>query len=119
MTGDDIVYEIAQKYYRGNMTSASDKLLADFRKGYLGYCSLESPGMSQELKDVKKKIKNDKEKMEQIRIAKNLAEARSEYMKGRYDVSEKCYSDQFGDPIDRKLKKMVSLDLKQGDYEGW
>ena len=85
----------------------------------MGYCSLEAPGMFQELKDVKKKIKNDKEKMEQIRIAKNLAAARSEYMKGRYDISEKCYTDQYGDPIDRKLKKLVSLDLRQGDYEGW
>lgn len=119
MTGEDIVYEVAQKYYRGNMTSSSDKLLADFRKGYLGYCSLEAPGMSEELKVAKKKVKNDKEKREQMKIAHDLADQRSEYLRGRYDISQKTYTDKFGDPIIRKPKKSVSLDLKQGDYEGW
>lgn len=41
MTGDEIVYEIGQKFYKGNIISAADKLLGDFRKGLLGYGSLE------------------------------------------------------------------------------
>ena len=43
MTGEDIVYQIAEKYYKGNSISSADKLLGDFRKGLLGFSSLEAP----------------------------------------------------------------------------
>ena len=43
MTGEDIVYEFAEAAYMGNLISAADKILADFRKGFLGTSSLEAP----------------------------------------------------------------------------
>lgn len=41
--GDEILYDIATNMYQGNSVSAADKLLGDFRKGYLGGGSLEVP----------------------------------------------------------------------------
>ena len=37
------MYEIAKKMYGGNEISAADKLLGDFRRGFMGLCSLEVP----------------------------------------------------------------------------
>lgn len=42
MTGDEIVYKVADDVYHGNQISAADKILGDFRKGFMGYCSLEA-----------------------------------------------------------------------------
>ena len=42
-TGEEVVYEIADKFYKGNSISAADKLLGDFRKGHFGIASLEAP----------------------------------------------------------------------------
>ena len=43
MTGEEIVYEVAEKFYKGNTVSSADKLLGDFRRGFLGSSSLEAP----------------------------------------------------------------------------
>ena len=43
MSGDEIVFEVAKKLYKGNSISAADRLLSDFRKGFLGFGSLEAP----------------------------------------------------------------------------
>eukprot|EP00600_Ochromonadales_sp_CCMP1393_P008839 CAMPEP_0174955012 /NCGR_PEP_ID=MMETSP0004_2-20121128/748_1 /TAXON_ID=420556 /ORGANISM="Ochromonas sp., Strain CCMP1393" /LENGTH=380 /DNA_ID=CAMNT_0016202899 /DNA_START=169 /DNA_END=1312 /DNA_ORIENTATION=+ len=45
MNGEEILYEIANKVYRGNTISAADKILGDFRKGLLKYGSLEAPDL--------------------------------------------------------------------------
>lgn len=37
------MFEVAKKFYKGNSISAADKLLSDFRKGFLGFGSLECP----------------------------------------------------------------------------
>jgi ribosome biogenesis GTPase A len=42
MTGEEAVFEVADTMYGGNMISAADKLLGDFRKGYLGNSALEA-----------------------------------------------------------------------------
>ena len=42
-TGEAYLYEIAQVIYRGNMYSAADRVIADFRKGYFGNIALEYP----------------------------------------------------------------------------
>jgi hypothetical protein len=55
LSGDEIVFEVARKLYKGNAISASDKLLSDFRKGFLGFGSLEAPMDGQ-----KWPIQNDK-----------------------------------------------------------
>jgi ribosome biogenesis GTPase A len=41
-TGEEIVYQLSESSYHGNLISASDKLLGDFRRGFLGSCSLEN-----------------------------------------------------------------------------
>jgi len=43
LSGEDIVLQVADKYFHGNATSAADRLLGDFRKGHYGLCSLEAP----------------------------------------------------------------------------
>lgn len=43
MSGEEVVYAVAEKYYKGNSVSAADKLLGDFRKGFMGFGSLEAP----------------------------------------------------------------------------
>ena len=42
-SGEEVIDRIAQTQYRGNAVSAADKVLGDFRKGYLGGGSLEAP----------------------------------------------------------------------------
>lgn len=42
MSGEEIVYEVAERMYQGNTVSAADKLLGDFRKLMLGFGSLEA-----------------------------------------------------------------------------
>jgi ribosome biogenesis GTPase A len=41
LAGDQIVQHLAQKQCKGNVTAAADRLLSDFRKGALGFGSLE------------------------------------------------------------------------------
>ena len=43
MTGEEIVYQVAEQFYNGNTVSSADKLLGDFRRGFLGSSSLEAP----------------------------------------------------------------------------
>eukprot|EP01032_Pedospumella_encystans_P008792 gene8792-10401_t len=46
MSGDEIIYKVADIVYQGNQISAADKILGDFRKGLLGFCSLEAADLS-------------------------------------------------------------------------
>ena len=41
MTGETIIYKIADDMYHGNLISAADKLLGDYRRGFFGKTSLE------------------------------------------------------------------------------
>jgi hypothetical protein len=41
-TGEEIVHKLAEFKYKDNDISAADKLLGDFRKGFMGFSSLES-----------------------------------------------------------------------------
>jgi hypothetical protein len=43
MTGESFLVALAQKFYRGNLYSAADRLIGDFRKGNLGPITLEGP----------------------------------------------------------------------------
>ena len=113
------MYDVAQKFYRGNTTAASDKLLGDFRRGFLGYCSLEAPGMAEKIiadkKEERKKLNAIKSNLKQIQQQEPL---RSDYVT-KYDIGDKVYKDESGDVIVRKNKKPISLDLFHGNYEGW
>ena len=110
--------EIAQKYYRGNSTAASDKLLGDFRRGFMGYCSLEAPGFLEHLKTIKQVDRDLKIVAKKTEISQQLKVNRDDYF-SRHDISKKVYKDNVGDVIERKDKKLVSLDLNNGNYEGW
>ena len=112
------MYEVAQKYYRGNMTAASDKLLGDFRRGFMGYCSLEAPGFIEHLNAVKKDDRESKILAKKTEIAQQIKVNRDNYF-SKHDIGNKVYKDDVGDVLERKMKKLVSLDLKNGNYEGW
>lgn len=43
MSGDEFIYAYAKKQYHGNDISCADRLLGDFRRGFLTYGSLECP----------------------------------------------------------------------------
>jgi hypothetical protein len=116
LTGEEIVYTIAEKFYQGNSISASDKLLGDFRKGFMGFCSLEAPemiGREKEEKDAKMLARK-------MKTAQTLADKRIEFGSGQQipgqTVGEELTFDENGD---RKPKNIISLDVGKGDYEGW
>ena len=121
LTGEDIVYSVAHKYYRGNMTAASDKLLGDFRKGHMGYCSLEAPGfgLGQHERVEGKNATNNKPKTVQ-KIVNDIIpkNTRSEKI-SKHDIGSKVFKDDVGDAIPRKNENQGTLDLYNGNYEGW
>ena len=63
MSGDEIVFEVARKLYKGNSISAADRLLSDFRKGFLGFGSLEAPidGQKWPIQRIEAEISRDEE----------------------------------------------------------
>ena len=68
MTGEEIVDRLALTVYKGNQISAADRLLADFRKGYMGGGSLEAPSSITGSK--KSKNKDDDGEMKDLVIGK-------------------------------------------------
>lgn len=101
------------------MTAASDKLLGDFRKGFMGYCSLEAPGFLEHLKAIKMEDRNLKILEKKEEISQKINVNRDDDYFSKHDIGNKVFKDDFGEIIPRKVKKAVSLDLKNGDYEGW
>jgi ribosome biogenesis GTPase A len=98
MTGEEIVYTVADKFYHGNQISAADRLLGDFRKNLMGYGSLEATPK--------------KSKTEGAEGGRKEGESRSL-------VSEKESSkEEMGE---KKVEAGVvrGLDVGRGDYEGW
>eukprot|EP00640_Fibrocapsa_japonica_P002180 CAMPEP_0113934652 /NCGR_PEP_ID=MMETSP1339-20121228/1946_1 /TAXON_ID=94617 /ORGANISM="Fibrocapsa japonica" /LENGTH=352 /DNA_ID=CAMNT_0000936535 /DNA_START=320 /DNA_END=1375 /DNA_ORIENTATION=+ /assembly_acc=CAM_ASM_000762 len=43
VTGEEYVYELAESLFHGSAQNAADRLLSDFRKGFLGNIALEIP----------------------------------------------------------------------------
>jgi len=56
MSGDEIIYKVADIVYQGNQISAADKILGDFRKGLLGFCSLEAADLSSKKVEAEKEV---------------------------------------------------------------
>jgi len=94
-TGEELVYLIAQKFYQGNSISAADKLLGDFRKGLLGFGSLEAPFVKTP------------------RAAKKKSSSSSSSSVGASDVEEE------GSAANSASKESGTLDVGKGNYEGW
>jgi ribosome biogenesis GTPase A len=62
LPGDAIVHEVAARLYNGNVISAADRLLSDFRKNMLGYGSLEAPPkMKKEIRGGAEAVEHDEE----------------------------------------------------------
>lgn len=102
MTGEEIIYEVAETYYKGNSISASDKILGDFRRGFMGLTSLEAPDMSSlykgtSLLDNEKAEKAEREKQETP--ASPLYTGEPKAVTGKGDL--------------------FSLDVGRGEYDGW
>jgi len=95
MNGEEIVYRLAQDTYQGNTISSADKVLGDFRKGLLGYGSLEAPVMN------------------------NIHEIKYD----RDQVTLSMESNDGGDGRngnrDSMKKEFESLDIGRGNYDGW
>lgn len=100
LTGEEIVYEIAELNYKGNLISASDKLLGDFRKGFLGYGSLETPRDVSLFygEDFKSKLSRGTKKPKPAVEIPTIVEEKKVI--------------QSEDPID-------IIDVGRGNYEGW
>ena len=99
MKGEEIVYQIAEKMYSGNMISAADRLLGDFRRGFLGKVSLEIPPSL--IKDSSVDIVHDERSIDKDALFVNkhdyFDESRGEYV----------------------FKEKSNLDIGRGNYEGW
>jgi ribosome biogenesis GTPase A len=107
MTGDDILYHFAETQYRGNLMSAADKLLGDFRKGYLGYGSLEGPPPGSLIDSLSPDRRQKEEQQQKVVLLGEEMEQEDE---------------QEGEEVWREKKQKVirsPLDVGRGDYEGW
>lgn len=106
MTGEEIVYEIAQKLYLGNSVSAADKILGDFRRGFMGKISLEIPPMLLSSGNGR-----------DVRRPPPLQRKHLEDEEGDEVVEE---SEVEGDTDSYKKKKLsLDLDIGKGNYDGW
>ena len=107
LSGEEIVYRFADIKYQGNSISAADKLLGEFRKGLLGYSSLEAPPPSffnLQREHSKKKQVNDES---------------SSYSRAKEDEIEIAESRQKERESEAKSPAINILDVGKGNYEGW
>jgi len=88
MNGEEIVYEIAERYCQGNSISAADKLLGDFRKNMLGWGSLEYPTIDRSKQTVKEDtniITKDTNNTNTTKKVNNLDDNNLDVGKGNYE----------------------------------
>jgi len=132
MTGDEIVFEVAKKTYQGNSISAADKLLGDFRKGFMGYGSLESPLQApkwpispsdrqsidfQQHKVVKKGTFSDG-----LELGVKVGEFDDDEVDVEVDVSEEdddVGSDSLNEEVVVEQPRRFDSNVGRGKYEGW
>ena len=98
MTGEEIVFEVARKKYQGNSISAADKLLGDFRKGFLGYGSLEAPKSNNIISDKRNNDNNDNNDNINTRYSNDAMNAADTYT---------------------PKPQQTNLDIGKGSYDGW
>eukprot|EP01036_Dinobryon_divergens_P035947 gene35947-46681_t len=102
MSGEEIVYEVAERMYKGNMISAADKLLGDFRRGFLGKTTLQIP--------------------EQTLQRGAQSQSRSSAYattSGSDGVSSENGDGSSSSSSSAKVKRNVDLDVGKGNYDGW
>lgn len=88
MTGDEMVYEFAEKVYRGNSISAADKLLGDFRKGLLKFGSLECPADAFERLELVGKRKDSSDSNKKVSSLRSFADEPSGVITNPLDVGK-------------------------------
>jgi hypothetical protein len=96
MNGEEIIYRIAQDTYQGNTISSADKVLGDFRKGFLGYGSLEAP-----LMDRSHEVRYDRDKVSLSSSVVKDGEG------GKNSLGKNT------------PKEFDTLDIGRGNYDGW
>jgi ribosome biogenesis GTPase A len=118
MTGDEVLYEIGKNSCQGNLISAADKLLADYRKGYLGLTSLEAPIPL----PIKKKtiINKKKTSKESERDTMGEFESESDMLNGTTAVMETVtVTETRSDDYNESINLNVNLDPGKGKYDDW
>jgi hypothetical protein len=123
MTGEEIVHEVAEKFYKGNTISAADKLLGDFRRGFLGSSSLEAP-VDSELwtkPSEREREENEKEAAEREKNERKAAAAASaeERRKKEVTAAVPVQQQQEEDNVDKGMSFGKNLDIGKGNYDGW
>jgi hypothetical protein len=121
MTGEAVVHEVAEKFYKGNTISAADKLLGDFRRGFLGSSSLEAP-VDSELwtKPSEREREREREKKEKVEREVGAAEERRKRdVKAAVPLPVPVQQEE-EDKVDKgKMSFGKNLDIGKGNYDGW
>lgn len=102
LSGDEIVYRVAEELYHGNIIAAADRVLGDFRKDFFSYGSLEAP-IFDKSKEVVKVIQ-----------AKENSNSQKRNKKQEKKEKEKLKADESSNKSD-----LNPLDVGKGNYEGW
>eukprot|EP00607_Mallomonas_marina_P010740 CAMPEP_0182421788 /NCGR_PEP_ID=MMETSP1167-20130531/7270_1 /TAXON_ID=2988 /ORGANISM="Mallomonas Sp, Strain CCMP3275" /LENGTH=415 /DNA_ID=CAMNT_0024599267 /DNA_START=244 /DNA_END=1491 /DNA_ORIENTATION=+ len=142
MTGEEVVYEVSQTRYKGNMISSADRLLGDFRKGLMGRVSLEVPEFIRE-RERKKGIRREegrergereRERNDMMKIIYENEEEKEEREREREivipdikrerererDVTTKNIEGEREREKERERKEEKrDLDVGRGNYDGW
>lgn len=131
MTGEEIVFEVAERTYKGNMISAADRLLGDFRRGLMGRVSLEVPAVQRvgggEGRDSAGDKRHQYGTIDEMEEDEELRrEARAEPGTGYRRAAAPAGTDP--DPRTPgtetetetvRNKERPNLDIGRGQYDGW
>ena len=100
LTGEEILYEVAKNMYGGNEISAADKLLGDFRRGFMGLCSLEVPP---------------------VIVSRSRRRDKSNESGGTDSDSAKLSVEELesSSEVNKKSDSIKGLDIGRGNYDGW
>jgi ribosome biogenesis GTPase A len=119
MTGDEIVYQIAETSCQGNTLSAADKLLSDFRKNMFTYASLEFPvGVSLSSMKPRSRTQMPKESSSSTtEIKREELLPLTATAKKRVLSKAKVMNTEF----DQKAldEDISALDIGRGNFDGW
>jgi ribosome biogenesis GTPase A len=111
MTGDEFLHALAAKLYRGNLYSAADRLMGDFRRGLLGAVTLELPPPAPQ--------EEGEGEGEGGRVVAPGAEARAEE-EAEAERRRRLEEEEAKDANSRvKVGEGDSIAIGRGQFEGW